>query len=145
MSETVIIDRWVPGIPKGTPRHRTRRVVRRDGSVGTQVYPGGSADDWRAILVSELGAAPAPVEGPVAVVLEFSLPRPKSLMRARSPDWALAHAKKPDIDNLVKLVCDVLTQRGYWRDDCQVAELTASKAYPVLGGSPGVHVTVSRL
>lgn len=46
---------------------------------------------------------------------------------------------RPDTDNLVKLLKDVMTKTGYWWDDSQVAYETISKTY---SGVTGVYVEI---
>jgi Holliday junction resolvase RusA-like endonuclease len=84
------------------------------------------------------------LEGPLAVILRFYMPRPKSL-----PKKIVAHVRKPDCDKLTRSVLDALTG-VIWRDDSQVVLLTASKAYA--GGSndtrsrgavPRVEITIT--
>lgn len=41
----------------------------------------------------------------------------------------MAKSTRPDTDNLVKLLKDVMTQCGYWWDDSQVAYETIGKVY----------------
>ena len=67
-----------------------------------------------------------PVAGPLSVDLIFSMPIPKSV-KAASGD---KHIKKPDLDNLVKLVLDAITDSGaIWHDDSQIVAITAHKMY----------------
>ena len=53
----------------------------------------------------------------------------------------MAKSTRPDTDNLVKLLKDVMTQCGYWWDDSQVAYETISKVYSDV---VGVYVLVGR-
>ena len=39
------------------------------------------------------------------------------------------HTSKPDVDNLAKLVLDVLSKIRYYKDDSQVVLLYVTKAY----------------
>ena len=41
----------------------------------------------------------------------------------------MAKSTRPDTDNLVKLLKDVMTKTGYWWDDSQVAYETIGKVY----------------
>ena len=118
-------------IPKGW----TRPVVTSDNP---------NLKQWRQLVAEAanhaLGAlAPAErallLEG-VRLSIAFYLPRPKSL-----PKRATAHTKKPDVDKLVRSVCDSLTAIVF-RDDSQVCELVAAKHYAALGQPPRVEITV---
>lgn len=74
--------------------------------------------------------------GGVRLTIAFYLPRPKSLPKKRT-----AHTKKPDIDKLVRSVCDSLAQIVY-ADDRQVCELVAVKQYVAHGQPAKVDVLV---
>ena len=137
-----LLDLRVSGTPKPQPRPRARAVKRRNGSVGVQIFPLGSADAWRAKLRASV---PSPVEPPcgaIALRLEFSLPRPKRLFRKHDPTGPILHVCKPDADNLAKAVMDELTDCGWWRDDGQVAELVVTKHYAAMDGVPGVRIVI---
>lgn len=49
---------------------------------------------------------------------------------------------KPDTDNLVKMVKDVMTDLGYWKDDAQVASDIIEKFWASL---PGLYVYIEEL
>ena len=42
-------------------------------------------------------------------------------------DMPRPHINKPDVDNAAKLILDVMTDLGYWHDDCQISCLTVQK------------------
>ena len=90
----------------------------------------------------------APMVGPVAVTVTFFLRRPAyhygtgrnaNLLRLNAPDHV---SKKPDIDKLLRSTLDGLTEAGVWRDDSQVAQVTAAKLY---SSKPGAHIAVETL
>jgi crossover junction endodeoxyribonuclease RusA len=119
----------------GTPKPQPRvKAVRRGAHVG--VYTPSSADEWRDTIKLALNRhAGKNIEGAFAVKLSFFLPRPKShfrsgkfshLLKESAPEF---HTKKPDCDNLAKLVLDVMTKIAYFKDDSQVALLYVTKAY----------------
>lgn len=52
--------------------------------------------------------------------------------------------RRPDLDNLVKAVCDAI--KGIvWDDDCQMVRLTAQKLSVIKGDRPHTTIHVSRL
>lgn len=111
-------------VPKGW----TRPVVTSDNP---------NLKDWRRLVAS--AAQPhAPttglLAGPVRLTLAFALARPQSLPKKRTH-----HITRPDVDKLARAVLDALTGI-LLRDDSQVVELVASKAYAELGASPGLRV-----
>jgi Holliday junction resolvase RusA-like endonuclease len=96
------------------------------------------------------------LEGPLRVNLFFFFPRPKSHytkkgLRPTAPDW---HTIKPDVDNAMKPVLDVLTKAGFWREDCQVCSGLIEKKYRPLHAepiekdyefAPGVSIIIEKL
>lgn len=51
-------------------------------------------------------------------------------------------ATRPDTDNLVKLLKDVMTGLGFWADDAQVASEVTEKYWAAI---PGIYVKVESL
>jgi Holliday junction resolvase RusA-like endonuclease len=74
---------------------------------------------------------PQPLKGPLALQVTCYLPIPKSYSKKKAAAalaGTMRPVKKPDIDNLVKQLMDVM--RGtFYEDDCQVCHQVASKWY----------------
>ena len=132
----------VQGHPKAQPR------TRRSRSGG--VYTPATAEGWKyALWIKARENAPAePLKGPVRLNLDFVMPRPKShygtgknadVIKPKAPAWP---AGTPDLDNLEKAAMDVLTETGFWRDDCQVVDKRGSKCYEEPGLPAGLEVLV---
>lgn len=88
---------------------------------------------WRAhVAKSARQAYGGPrIEGDVQLVLEFRMPRGKTVKRPRP-------SVTPDLDKLVRAFLDGLTDAlTVWRDDAQVVTLLATKVY---ADRPGVRV-----
>lgn len=95
------------------------------------------------------------ITGPVRLYAMFRVQRPKSHFIIKR-DGTASIAKqfrsryapgKPDIDNLVKTLCDAIVRAGVIKDDSQIVTLWATKKYtPEPGGmpDPGVTVTIAR-
>lgn len=49
---------------------------------------------------------------------------------------------KPDTDNMIKLLKDVMTGLGYWTDDAQVASEITEKFW---SEQPGIYVRIEQL
>ena len=130
---------WVPGdpVPKGSKRGVT--YTRADGHLGVRLIESSKAyPAWRDQVAADLDAARLrhrwPVlTGPVSVHLSFYLHKPK---RPKHPVFPIT---KPDIDKLVRAVCDGLTTRLVV-DDSQIVELLAFKRYDA---EPGVFIRVA--
>ncbi len=84
-------------------------------------------------------------DGPLAVHIVFTLAKPLSAPKRRRT-WP---QRKPDLDKLIRSTLDGIGEAGIWRDDAQVVELTAVKAYPgeheLALSSPGARITVRPL
>jgi Holliday junction resolvase RusA-like endonuclease len=66
---------------------------------------------------------------PLSVDIQYHISPPKSLSLQRALKLIGAfHSKKPDIDNLTKIIFDALNGVA-WKDDSQIATLTAYKIY----------------
>lgn len=139
---------FVPGIPaaQGSKRHV---------GGGRMVEMSKRLKPWRATIaaaVIDAGWATDPIlTGPVSLTAAFLMPRPKHHYRTgRNAQTLKANApvmvdKAPDLDKLVRAVCDALTQAGAWRDDSQVAEISTYKRYIEVGEEPGVRISVGRV
>lgn len=87
-------------------------------------------------------APPTPLQGPVSLSVAFVFPWRKS----ESAKTRIAGSKwcdtRPDLDNMVKLLGDVLTRANFYADDGQVAVMSLQKQW---GPHPGITVTLSSL
>jgi Holliday junction resolvase RusA-like endonuclease len=140
----------VHGTPKGQPR--ARAFAQRFGNkFSARMYDPGTADEWKETVYFGLRTAlrtfgDQPLLGAFKVSMRFAMPRPKSHfgakgLKASAPRY---HFGKPDIDNLTKLVLDVITKDGrVWRDDSQVITLLAYKQYAEDGDKPGAWISIA--
>lgn len=62
-----------------------------------------------------------PIEGPVKLTVEYAY---KTVQKRHHLDWKLT---KPDTDNLVKTLKDIMTKCGFWQDDAQVSHEIVEK------------------
>lgn len=92
-------------------------------------------NQYRAIFCRSMGKHP-PCTGSVRLFIHFFMPCPKSLPKKDRDNW---HCKKPDIDNLVKLVMDSMNGVCF-RDDSQVCLLIAMKGY---GDNPRTEIIMT--
>lgn len=79
-----------------------------------------------------------PFSGPIEVCLNIAFPKRACDLKAKH---VVPHTTRPDLDNLSKMILDVLTKLGFWHDDSKVTSLYAHKCY---SASPGYAVTVRR-
>lgn len=137
-----MINFTVYGDPKALKRHRT--VNHGKGNVHIDPSKGDKQD----FLIQALANKPAsPLKEPLKVEIEFAFKRPKShfgtgknanTVKTSAPIW---HTGTPDLDNLIKFVCDSLNGI-FWHDDSYVCLVLAQKHYSV---EPKTVVTVTRV
>lgn len=126
------------------PQPRPKAFARRMGQTfAARVYDPGTAEGWKSLIAA--AALPhrlaSPIGAPVALSLEFVLPRPKSLSLRKYPG-RVPHTGRYDADNLAKAVMDALTQLGLWVDDGQVYRLAVAKFVAGPGERPGCDVRI---
>jgi len=134
----------VLGVPR--PQGSKRAFVR--GGRPVLVEAGGAAHkSWRHTVTC---AAHEAAEGfqfaaraPVQLTLTFTFARPKShytpkgKLRRGAPS---THTQRPDVDKLVRAVCDSLTDAGVIHDDAQISAIDALKQW---GARPGATIELS--
>ena len=134
----------IPGNPTAQKRHRTTR--RGEHNIQYDPSEGDKADFLSLCMANR---PKHPVEGLVIISMAFWMMIPKGYpkkFKAQVAKWdaariqyptgsvhrmfhkPLAHIKRPDIDNLIKLVFDAL-KGVYWKDDTQIQIRCAFKLY----------------
>lgn len=139
MTGYVIEVRGTPA-PQGSKRHiGNGRMIEMSKAVGP----------WReAVRASAVKAVTLPLSGPVQCRVIFYMPRPASHYRANgilkpfAPEFP---SVRPDLDKLVRAVLDGLTMGGAWKDDGQVALLSAMKKYTPSDSLPGCVIELKEL
>ena len=84
----------------------------------------------------------APFTGAIRLSVDFALPYPHSLIRKYQFGW-YPPIKKPDMDKLLRSVCDHLTGIA-WADDSQVCYCTMNKSY-AWDDVPGAYIEVTEM
>jgi crossover junction endodeoxyribonuclease RusA len=118
--------------PQGskTARVVNGRVVMWEAS--KKVKPWRDAVTAQA-LVTMLAYNLKTITEPVELVLDFKLPKPKSVNREFP-------SVKPDLDKLIRSTCDALTQSEIYQDDALVIGIGASKTYAT--GQTGCYISI---
>ena len=117
----------IEGTPKAQKRHRhTSRGIVYDPSY----------KDKREYIKQLLDKKPSkPYDKPLSIVVQFVMPYPKKYYRSGKYSNILKinapriHSIKPDIDNMLKLLLDVLQDAEYIKDDSLITNIFASKRY----------------
>jgi Holliday junction resolvase RusA-like endonuclease len=132
----------------GTPvaQGGMRYVPTPNGS--RQITVGGvGLKEWRQAIATE--AAVRVVEGkhhrgPVALHVNFRYPMPGNRKAAERRQGVIPRTSRPDLDKLIRAVCDSLTVGGLIVDDSQIAELHATK-FEYMDSWSGIDVSVRDL
>ena len=72
------------------------------------------------------------IEAPISMQLKFYFEFTSSFSKKAREAGAVLRATKPDLDNLIKYVCDVGNDI-IWRDDAQIYHIEASKHFDHIG------------
>ena len=91
---------------------------------------------WRGLIrVAARAEGIKPSALPVRLTVQFGMPRPKAQMKLqggryvpKAEHYYARPATAPDIDKLLRAVCDALTGIAY-ADDSQIVEVMVSKVY----------------
>ena len=137
-----MINFTITGKPKALKRHRP--------SAKGGYYDPSSKDKKDIWLQIAKHRPKLPLAGDIFIKLIFYMPRPKHhyrtgkyshLLKDRCKD-IIYHSVTPDLDNLVKLICDTIQGKGRMIcDDSQICVLQAEKKY----GDPRTEVTIQEI
>ena len=137
---------FVKGEPKAEPRPRCTCFQGR-GKMYTK--RSDELKEWRKQIAAEVRkeCRGEQFEGPLMLDVYFIHPRPQRLKRKKDPDWRIRKDTKPDLDNLLKPIMDVLTEEGVWKDDSQVFHVRTSKHYVdrYTGAKVGAEVLIEEM
>lgn len=143
MSNQTFVSFTVQGKPTGKARPR---VVMQNGHARAYT-PQATADYEERVRLeyqAQCGNAYFERGVPLMVQIVAYMPIPQSAsqkQRERMLRGSLQPVKKPDWDNIGKIICDALNGVA-WHDDAQIVRATVSKLY---GLEEGVQVCVSEV
>lgn len=113
-------------MPKGTAQMKGEAVrYRRDGSAYIQHYRTDNVQNFRDSLILRMKryAPKERMKGPIKLEIYVH-----SDTKTRSK-WGKYKVTRPDCDNFVKEIQDVMTKLKFWKDDAQVVDLRVVKIY----------------
>ena len=141
--EPTAIHFTVPTLPVAQPRQRTRVAGKKAINYTPQDAP---VNAYKAALQQAATEAfsEAPLDCPLLLVVDFVLPRKKTLMWKKKPMPRMRHTIKPDIDNLLKSTKDALSGLLY-RDDAQVCSVQATTWIASGDEQPHVEIRICEL
>lgn len=128
---------WVPGEPVAKGRPRMGR--------GGRVYTPDSTRQAERRIARAWWAPPIEADTPVQVIIEAHMKRPAAHYKKNGELTALGKRlpvpmKRPDLDNVVKLVLDALNTVAYV-DDAQVQIIMARRQWAAQQGE-GLRIVV---
>lgn len=126
--------------PKATAQHK-----------GAFSLPGGrvrffkkahvsKAEDTLSLLLLQHRPA-KPMQGPLEVSIQWIFPYRTSEPK-RNRLGLIPCVTRPDLDNLSKIISDVMQKAGFYNDDSQISKLTLSKFW---GPTPGIGIRIQPL
>lgn len=132
---------FVPGSPQGKARPRV--VRRKDGR--SMTYTPDKTVKYEELVqrqyIAQSGGYQFALDLPLIVRILAVFPIPKSTSKKRRQEMlegAILPTKKPDADNIAKVICDALNGIAYG-DDSHIVNLMINKEY---GEVPGVRVSI---
>ena len=130
-----MIEFFLPMKPP-TTTHQEKAVRRVKGTV--IFYEPQELKNARSKLMMHLGpnSPDKPFVGPVRLITKWCFP-----ITGKHHDGEYK-TSKPDTDNLQKLLKDVMTDLGFWRDDAQVVSEIIEKFWAKI---PGIYVRIERI
>lgn len=113
----------------GEPLAKKRPKFAKRGNFVSVYDPGKKESDAIRLIVQSQWPH-KPIETPIELMIVFNMPIPASWSKKRKEHALKAafHFSKPDLDNLLKFVADVLTGIVFI-DDRQIYKITAEKKY----------------
>lgn len=87
---------------------------------------------------------PKPLTGPIFLSVQFLMPRPQVMMWKKREMPRIPCAKRPDADNLAKMLTDCLDGIAYL-DDGQIAELHIWKNYHAGDEGPKTIIQIEEI
>ena len=124
--------------PKATSQ--TKRLVMIGGKPRFFAKKEHQSAENDLMLLCAPHAPTSPLSGPLMLAVRFVFPFRKSETKQRIAMGLIPNDARPDCDNLVKLVGDVLTKLRFYNDDGQICDLRVSKFW---GERVGISVEIS--
>lgn len=128
---------------KGRPRH-TRSGIVYTPSETVAYEKKVKAAYYEAVREDGKTEYWGPERGPMSIEIDAGYPVPKGYPKIKKENMLAGYTlptKKPDLDNVIKIIMDALNGEAYI-DDRQVVEIRAIKQFSEV---PGVVVRIGRL
>lgn len=130
--------------PKSTHQASLRIITPKHGKSFVGKYKNSKAkqaEEYISLLLRPY-APLKPYIGPLTVSVEWTYPWRKAETKARKAAGYQPCDKRPDCDNLCKILFDCMSKLGFWVDDGQIADLRFGKGW---GDKPGIGITINEI
>ncbi|MCI9273995.1 MAG: RusA family crossover junction endodeoxyribonuclease [Clostridiales bacterium] len=131
----------IPGPPKGKARPKVTRAKNGASITYTPDATVAYEELVRSRYITASNGVKFLGDTPLKMIIEAVFPIPKSKSnRIKSEMLAgwIVPTKKPDCDNIIKIICDALNGIAYG-DDAQIVDVSIRKIY---GSEPRVEVRI---
>ena len=81
---------------------------------------------------------------PLKIACTFVFNRPDYMQAKKYPASRIPHTKRPDVDNLVKGINDILQATGIIKDDSRIYNLTCKKYYSAKEEGPSINIEIRK-
>lgn len=110
---------------------KTTVQQRRQNKQGGYLHAAGriAAATWKAVL--EQHKPQHTIQGPIRLTITLTWPH---TARTRRLGAAVPKITRPDGDNLIKMIKDIMTKLDYWNDDSQVYSETIERFHSDISG-----------
>ncbi len=134
----------VPAVPVAQPRPRATAINGKARMYEAKQGHAIHAFKASVRLAAQQAYRGAPLDGPLSLYLNFIFPRPDTKRWKTKPMPRYRHTIAPDVDNLIKGVCDALNKLA-WSDDKQIVTVCCNKWVAAGDEQPHVVVNIGRI
>lgn len=138
----------IPGQPIGKGRARAFAFrSKKTQKINVRMYTPDKTTSWedRAVHYIRDNIGSPKLEGPLRIDILAVFERPKAMRSKKIPDRREWHIKKPDRDNVEKIIYDAMKKAGVFVDDCQVCDGETRKFTANKREQPYVEVSIYTL
>ena len=129
--------------PKHTAQGGKRILKTRDGRlfIGKKTDSKAQQTENELLMMFYPFRPEKPIVGPLKLEVGWFYPY-RSLEPKKNRGKCIWCDKRPDADNILKFVCDIMTRLGFWLDDGQIADLRFKKCWDEV---PRIEVYIQSL
>jgi len=133
-----MIEFFIPGNPIPLKRHRHYKNRVYDPQKEEKLVTGCLIRQHSTLV--ELTSEPLEM----TLTFYFKIPKNRPVPSIIDGKMCQHHSQKPDLDNLIKFICDVMNDIIY-KDDSQICKITATKQYCIGYEEAGTNVIIKKV